>query len=234
MRLVLILTLIAFCSIVVNAMMRQPSVTCLFESDTWTQIYGCSVHGIIVYQFSGKSVQKTNDDAHKHGKNSRDVKFVKSEGKKLKVFPNFSKVFINLEELSLKNAGLKQITKEDLKPYGSKLKNLDLSYNEIEFLEKNLFIYNPNLVEIIFNNNKIRHVMNGAFNNIPKVERLWFEPNPCEIYTSDTPLNGNYGIEFASAIEHQCKDKIFNRIDVLENEMVNLKREIATLKRNQE
>lgn len=68
-------------------------------------------------------------------------------------------------------------------------------------------------------------MINGAFNGLTKVDLIRFHSNPC--YFSD--MYG--GIDIVPEIEAQCKDKFLKRIDDLEEEVQEVKNELAILKR---
>lgn len=61
----------------------------------------------------------------------------------------------NLEELSIVNCGLQNITAEDLQGL-NRLKILNLSRNQLEYLPDDLFTHVPQLRRAIFENNKIK------------------------------------------------------------------------------
>jgi len=73
---------------------------------------------------------------------------------------------------------LKEITQNDLKVF-PKLKHLWLIKNEIEVLEENLFKFNPNLIYININDNKVKEVYDSAFGGLNILKRLYLNNNIC-------------------------------------------------------
>lgn len=216
----ILLSLFAF-ALSVHAMLAPPTLVCTFKTES--SLYGCKVDSIRGIHKMYPNFRRVDGDM----RSGSVVKFLKSDGVKIETFPGFSSVFGDLEKVIINRAGLKEISSDDLKQFGDKLKVLDLGFNEIEFLEKNLFVHNKNLERINFNDNKVRHVTDGAFNKLTKVEILNFQSNPC--YFSD--MMG--GLQLVSEIQNACKDKFYKRIDDLEKELGQVKNEIATIKRNQ-
>lgn len=96
-----------------------------------------------------------------HGQNlfgnaNNDVKLFLAKNKLMNFFPrHLTYFFKNLELDEIYYGNLKKITKQDLKEFGDKIKNLNLHNNDIEVLEENLFQFNNNLVEIQFSTTKL-------------------------------------------------------------------------------
>jgi len=95
---------------------------------------------------------------HISGHNNDGVKGFNVNGQTCHFLPmKIENTFKNLEALQVHNSGLKQIKKEDLKPF-YKLRGLWMRENQLEVLEKDLFMYNTQLELIMMNDNKIKHI----------------------------------------------------------------------------
>jgi len=93
-------------------------------------------------------------------------------------------VFGNLLIIEISNSNLKQITKSDLQPF-TELIELDLKSNDLEVIEKDLFMYNKKLNEVWFDHNKLKHIDNMAFEST-QLKFAFFENNPCISMDADT------------------------------------------------
>lgn len=113
---------------------------------------------------------------HEHGHTSDDVQFFLSYNKRVSFFPReITQFFKNIEHVRVEECRLQEITKHDLKQFGDKLKILDLTLNELQVIEGDLFEFNVNLVKIVLDLNKIKQVGNGAFGGLNGLNILWFQ-----------------------------------------------------------
>jgi hypothetical protein len=169
---------------------------------------------------------------HQSGKTDNDVIHFTIYGKTANFFPRgITKYFKNINYVSINNANLKKITKEDLKEFGDNLKKLYLSYHQIEVIEADLFIYNKNLQEIYITDNKIKHIETGAFDHLKNLEDLHLFDNPCTSSVIATALSRSVVIKVIQNVEKSCKDQ---NLMVWENvkEIKTLRQEIEKLKEN--
>jgi len=119
-----------------------------------------------------------------------------------------------IEILAIAHSNLTAISIKDLKDF-PKLLVLDLSWNQIEYLERNLFAMNENLKMIIFHNNKIKKIDHKVFDDLSSLAYLDLTNNICinENKTTESEVIG-----LIENISEKCKDlMIIDRIDVLEN-----------------
>lgn len=96
---------------------------------------------------------------------ARSIKFIPS---------GIKKNLPNLRALFLKNNGILTVNKENLREFGDSLGNLDLAGNQLTFIDDDLLVYNPNLRDISFYDNPIRHIDAGFFDNLRNKESLGF------------------------------------------------------------
>lgn len=84
----------------------------------------------------------------------------------------------NIRFVRVKNSKLQKIKTENFKNY-QYLIYLDVSWNQIKILERNLFSLCQKLQRILLNNNEILFVDSAAFNNLTKLQFLTLENNHC-------------------------------------------------------
>lgn len=103
-------------------------------------------------------------------------------------FPLGLEIFFEAEKIiaiQVYYSRMKEIRKTDLKPFMN-LKDLDLTGNHLEVLEKDLFIYNKNLNNIYLNDNKISHIDSKVFDDILLfVGRIILHNNICKFSAPD-------------------------------------------------
>lgn len=117
---------------------------------------------------------------HLSGFNSATVQVFSSSNLSVSSFPqDLQKMFPNLKEIDIENAGLTRISKDDLRQTEEKLTFLSLRFNKISVIDSDLFIYNPNLATIDLFSNQIKIVGKGAFEILNKLTSMDFEGNSC-------------------------------------------------------
>lgn len=102
--------------------------------------------------------------------------------------------FPNLKLLAVTNSGLMSVNKENLKAFGIKLEELDLSDNNITSIDADLFEYNPNLKYISLYSLPLRYIEPEFFLNLRNLKGL----KQIAIEISDTP---------------GCINQIFNTVE---------------------
>ena len=84
----------------------------------------------------------------------------------------------NLVMVTIKYGRLKEIHKSDLKQFPN-LRYLDLDCNDIEALEEDLFMFNPELTRIWLDDNKIVSIGQKTFENLKNLEDFDLSGNAC-------------------------------------------------------
>lgn len=90
----------------------------------------------------------------------------------------FGAVFPNVEFFQIWSAKLKTVSSADIQQF-TKLREIWLYANELEYLESNLFEYNTNVEYINFKNNKIKYIGGNFFEGLPKLRAASFYDNAC-------------------------------------------------------
>lgn len=88
----------------------------------------------------------------------------------------------NLEVIKIDSTELKEIHREDLEPF-KELRELTISGNLIEELEKDLFVGNVNLEKVIMDNNRIRFIHPKVFSG-EKLVYIFLDRNWCMHYNT--------------------------------------------------
>lgn len=109
-------------------------------------------------------------------------------------------VFPNVEYFQIWNAKLKTVSSADIQQF-SKLREIWLWANELEYLESNLFEYNTNVEYINFNSNSIKYIGGNFFDNLPKLQIASFDGNAC---TSSAANDASSVDGFKNQIRQQC------------------------------
>ncbi|KAJ6644201.1 Cathepsin L, partial [Pseudolycoriella hygida] len=109
-------------------------------------------------------------------------------------------VFPNVEFFTIWNAKLKTVTSEDIQQF-SKLREIWLYTNELEYLQSNLFEYNPNVEYINFKSNKIKYIGGNFFESLPKLTAASFYDNTC---TSSEANDAAALEEIKNEIKQKC------------------------------
>ena len=111
---------------------------------------------------------------------NNDVSFFYVFGKTMHYIPKgLNLLFANLTGLRFEATKLKHVTKENLAPFTQLLMFASVS-NQIQFVEKDLFINNPNLKYVSFRANKITYFDSTVFDVI--------RPNLAQLYIDGTAI----------------------------------------------
>jgi Leucine-rich repeat (LRR) protein len=120
--------------------------------------------------------------------------------------PKFTVKFATrIKYLTILRCGLKEIRKEDLKQF-PQLEKLWLGNNDLEWLEGDLFAFNPELVGLSFDDNeKLKYIGENLVDLLPRFREAVFRSAGCIefIYTK------TYGSleELKTKLNTECKDE---------------------------
>lgn len=169
--------------------------------------YRCVSRNFQIISKDDRTVTEVNA-VHEEGKTNKDVKDFSSFDENLNFFPlKIAKFFTNLESFKITRGGLKEISGNDLKQFGEKLKKISLEGNEIQKIEKNLFESNKNIEMILMGENKIEKIEKGSFDGLEKLMKLSLEDNPCTS-DSDRAMNDRDAVKYLiEEIEEKCKSE---------------------------
>lgn len=108
------------------------------------EFYTCEVLNELKITERNETLEIQNEN-HKNLKNNFDVEFFYvSMPSKVAFFPKLESTFPNLKQITLFHVELREIHRENLKPFVD-LEILILSGNQLESLEENLFEFNGKL-----------------------------------------------------------------------------------------
>ncbi|XP_070504825.1 uncharacterized protein [Chironomus tepperi] len=133
----------------------------------------------------------------------KEINGFRAANKKILYVPQFDEgTATSMQALSILNSQLREIRQENLKPLVN-LVVIDLTANEIEKLDANLFRFNDDLKVIVLSKNKIRFIDSSTFSNLKKLESLQLKPNLCYSKSSKNKLEIPTMIE---EIEEVCSN----------------------------
>jgi hypothetical protein len=197
--------------------------------------YKCEAKSLHITARDGDRYVKRIYGQNLERKSYDDAKVFYSGYMTVNYFPqNLENVLRGLDTIQIDHANLKEITKSDLRPFGDRLRNLWLGSNDIEIIEADLFLFNPNIEWIFLEYNKIKNVESGAFGRLQKLHNLNFINNPC--YSGEASDKPTVAFLIAN-IEFKCEQTSFMlqkyHHEIL-NQMNDMRAEISHLKRKLE
>lgn len=217
------LNFLLFFLIAILCIVESVKLMCNFEVDA-DHGYLCKATNLQILSKSDRMITELTGD-HQKDKTDDDVKFFSSDSNVVRFFPlNLSHIFKNLESVQIETSTLSDIYSSDLKQFGEKLRKLWLGSNAITALDFDLFKFTPNLEEISFYGNQIRHVDSGVFSNLNKLSKVFFTFNVCH---SGSSFNGI--LSLVGRIEEKCKDfqlmagRLRTQLDKVEEELNQIK-----------
>ncbi|CAG9811003.1 unnamed protein product [Chironomus riparius] len=117
--------------------------------------------------------------SHASEKSNNDVTELFINRKTLHFMPtNFGEIFKNLKYLAVWNSQLEEINQPDLKQFPN-LVYLCLRFNNFEYLDADLFKFNPKLEFVRLFGNKIKEIHTTAFEGLTSLKTLNLERNIC-------------------------------------------------------
>ncbi|KAG5667095.1 hypothetical protein PVAND_015094 [Polypedilum vanderplanki] len=180
-------SIILIITIFLQSTVKSSPITCDFGYNTHMQdltpLYCCKVTSFLQITERNASLTKVlnepnvktpikcfNIDGHDLINNQKSVvNFVPT---------GIEKLFLNLKHFRIGDTYLKEVTKNDLEPF-KELTALSFFYNNIEFIEKDLFIHNPHLEFIWLEKNKIKQIWPSVFDHLKSLKNLCLLNNKC-------------------------------------------------------
>lgn len=178
-------------------------IECTFRTDlTWG--YGCDVKSINLTSSKDCTAEKVYGELGDE-KSFDDVKFLRITSKSINYFPRgIRKKFKNLEILHLNTQNLTQITHEDLKPFGEKLKYFSIVKSSIFSIDGNLFESTPNLTFVQIESQKMENIHKNTFKPIKSNLETLSVNFPC--VDSQTANDREEIFELIDEIKSSCSD----------------------------
>lgn len=180
-------------------------ISCQYgEAESWAiyvkDVYRCNVTVMnvemadeVVEGVSGTHLaMKQNDDVNVFSVRNKPCRFLPS---------GIGALFKNLQGLEIYRAGLKAITREDLKQFPN-LKVLWIYANDIQTLPAGLLENSPKLIFISFWNNNINSIAADIFDTLEDLQRVTLKENSC---ISRNAVNENQMKELKLKILKKCK-----------------------------
>ncbi|XP_070504776.1 uncharacterized protein [Chironomus tepperi] len=200
------------------------NATCIHETNFDLGLAVCKINpGIQSVHYENTQIGLKNAVGSLAGLIAEDVEML--------YIPNGIEIFIKpLKLLSITKAKLRKITKQNFEKFDN-LFYLDLSYNEIEILEDNLFRANKYLTTIILNSNRIKVVEANAFNSLSNLRSFDFRNNECYSNYSNESHNIAFLIKHIETVCLNYNLKLWNRISENNEKFDNLTKENAIMRK---
>ncbi|XP_070508839.1 relaxin receptor 2-like [Chironomus tepperi] len=186
---------------------------------TKNSIYTCTVADIKKVTEPGLEIVSVYGQ-HFNGSKDENVHSIKFEGKTVNFFPKrLDRFFAFLSVISLISSNLTVIKQDDLTPY-TNLRFLDLHDNLLDYLSRDLFVYNPNLEIVNLSLNQITNIDPDVFDYLNSLRYLNLENNEC---ISDMENDRNGVKALITEIKEKCNNCDFELQKNLENSIKNMK-----------
>ncbi|XP_070498592.1 toll-like receptor 1 [Chironomus tepperi] len=172
------------CSALICGFGDSVDMECKFENWTFTavgDVYHCDLQNTVNIKSKESAVINSVAGNHALGKSNSDVAgfYSVDSSRVIEYFPrNLANFFTNIKMIFIRNGRIKEVQQSNLKPF-PKLVYLDLTHNDIEFLEDGLFTYNPELKVVSFSSNKLIHIGTQVFENLNNLAWLYLFGNNC-------------------------------------------------------
>lgn len=137
---------------------------------------------------------------------SLEIKLLLISAKKMHYLPQgIEKLLPNIKLITISGTKLKSINNTDLRPF-TELEILNVQYNDIESLDNELFIYNPNIKRVNINNNeKLQVIGKDILKPLRKLENAYFPRNKCIDTFYDRNVQGSITLkELETEIGTKC------------------------------
>mgnify|MGYP003406801247 FL=1 len=172
----------------------------IYEPD----IYTCIAQSIKLSSSDDRTITRVTG-THLEGKTDSDVDDFTSI-QIVTLFPeNLQDTFKKASRICIVYAGIKTITKDDLKQFGKQLTHLLLQGNRLEVIDADLFNYNTKLKLVELSDSQIKVVGKGVFHDLRFLSDLNFWNNPCFNGDAHRPRKLKKLID---DIEEHCKSSI--------------------------
>lgn len=181
---------------------------CDFQTFADDFYYGCIVRSIKITSKLDRIITEVKGE-HMLGKSNEDVHYMESNGNIMRYFPqNLGVFFKNLEKIHFNNSTMRELRGTDLQQLSNTTKQISIQHAEIEILESDVFDHVPNVEVVSFHDNNIKHVDDGVFTKLLKLNKLYFAYNNCTSMWS-TEGDSKDLWETSIEIEAKCKDQTF-------------------------
>ncbi|KAG5669001.1 hypothetical protein PVAND_016904 [Polypedilum vanderplanki] len=202
---IVLITLTSAAIIDVSQQPRAVKINCIFTTNyqfgSQKNIYTCEVSGRLVVT-RRDTVVTAIEGNHTLSRTNQDVLGIRADAGIINFIPKgIDTLFRNLRAILINFSKLKELRQENLRAF-TKLKFLDLYENQIQYLEADLFKYNPDLELVWLSNNKIKFIHESVFENLRQLRSIYLTGNDC-ISTSiaDNPSRIKDFLELVAA---QC------------------------------
>lgn len=164
------------------------------------RLYLCRVKSDVIITERHTGINMLNGQ-HQLDMNSSSVDAIFAEYHTVSYIPDFTPVTKNLKVFCLTQCDLLSLEQRDLKLY-DKLEVLWANGNRLKSLQKDLFIYNPNLKSVNLDLNSINKIDSNIFSNLHNLQSLSLNHNDCLKSVGNGKLSVS---EWIAKIELECQ-----------------------------
>lgn len=141
-----------------------------------SSLYTCKA--VVNYYGNSRAIDEVSSN-HMSGKSNNDVKALVIDNQNIGFVPyNISRFFPNLESLRMHKTSISSVNRDSLRGL-TKLRELYLYVNNIESISADMFIDNPYMAYITFDNNLVKHVAPKVFDYLYYLVTLYMRSNTC-------------------------------------------------------
>lgn len=175
--------LLLFTIIIASTFADAIVIRCTTQKNRWTNLG--DIDECIVYYLKCQDYDDTITHVNIEARNI--LSFYIRESDDLYYIPSgIADHFVNLKVLVVAFTGLKALRQSDFKPLQN-LENIYLDNNKLEFIEKDIFAYNPKIRFINLESNKIKSVAINVFEPLMRLQQLNFSGNICHQGKAESP-----------------------------------------------
>lgn len=183
-------------------------------TNSWkiSSLYTCKA--VVVYFGDTRAITEVSSN-HMSGKWNNDVKAIVIDNQNIGFVPyNISRFFPNLESLRMHKTSISSVNRDSLRGL-NRLRELYLYINNIISIPSDMFIDNPYMAYITFDNNLVKHVAPKVFDHLYYLVTLYIRSNPCLNDRSDNNRANTIWIMFRIMV--YCPPTF----DMIEDKLVN-------------
>lgn len=128
---------------------------------------------------SGSKALENVKGTHQSGYTNDNVEYLWVNGEHLLFVPQeIEKFFKNLLAMTFRDTNIHSISAQDLQSF-PQLQSLEINHGDLSSLDGNLFMYNPRLLNVAFDDNEIEHIGLDLVTKLDHLRELALSRNTC-------------------------------------------------------
>ncbi|KAL7013364.1 hypothetical protein ACKWTF_015353 [Chironomus riparius] len=219
----------AVCSLIFlfNIQVESINIDCVYHSGDFSHSlkgpsnYFCRVNNLNLVSNQDLVVGNITGSHLSNKMNANVLAFQVYTGTAYYCLKGVEEFFKNIIGLAYQQCHLKEIHKEDLKPF-PKIIDLYLNNNDIEVIEEGLLDYNPDLILVYLLGNKITQIHANVFDHLSKMTHLYLSGNTCVVKDATDAVAAKAVIEQFKSLSLCQSVEFLNfeaKLNILENNL---------------